>query len=829
MNKIIYSLDKNKSYIIAFLIITECIFLFFTYKSFNDRVETIDKTSVVKKEKYSMYIKDGNNYVAYNATNTFPDGYVLNLSESYCVDGNDTRVNNAITKTDDKVTVTSNQTLFCTLYFDQDMHFASYLRNLCSSDNTIVAYNGKVTDDVSQIGEGVDATKVCAFRSNTNNNVVFANHCWQIRRTTETGGVKIQYNGEPTLGTDGSGNTTYDCGTSRPYHMGSAKPITSYTSLSGNYLYGDSYTTNFDGTTTTFTLTNTQSVQVTSSNASSVIPTLSGKYTCKNSTGTCTNSGLYKVDSWNTGTNAYVYQSTFRDSLGNSGFNWYRNSVSDIGYMYNTRYPAPVISISPSIKMLTTLALSSSNLTNHGNYLYADSYSMSGTNHVLTNAVLGNTIADYPTSWAGKYRCNSSTNSTCSTMYYVSGIDTSGTNPILYYTTIESGKEFNDVSYTYLFADGIADNGDGTFTMTTPQEIYLKDWYTNYSSLNNKYVCLPGYWNESNGIYTCSDNGAQDVGALRYVTATSSTSITAAIIYKYGFGIVQNGNSYRLTAKVGEEQTLQYVTNWPNSSTENCFANGTTKLSTCGFKTLSKSHYTCLNLTGECINYYYITYTTNASLNMAQISGGKYASTDITDTSNILYEMLTRSDINTTDSTIKEVIDLWYQNNLSNSSYESLIDLNSIFCNDRTVIDFGTFNPDGGNPHSNYNLKFRSFDSGGNLSCGRGLDAFSTNNNLAKLSYPIALMTHPELYILSIDARSSANSYWDMSPIDFHASNSLGGYVNSEGNRMTHENVQSQLSVRPAIVLNSNAEFSSGTGSTSDPFVITGSEMTVSP
>ena len=34
----------------------------------------------------------------------------------------------------------------------------------------------------------------------TNNNVVFANYCWKIVRTTETGGIKLIYNGKPTNG-----------------------------------------------------------------------------------------------------------------------------------------------------------------------------------------------------------------------------------------------------------------------------------------------------------------------------------------------------------------------------------------------------------------------------------------------------------------------------------------------------------------------------------------------------------------------------------------------------------------------------------------------------
>lgn len=38
------------------------------------------------------------------------------------------------------------------------------------------------------------------YRGNVNNNIIFNNMCWRIIRTTETGGVKLIYNGTPTDG-----------------------------------------------------------------------------------------------------------------------------------------------------------------------------------------------------------------------------------------------------------------------------------------------------------------------------------------------------------------------------------------------------------------------------------------------------------------------------------------------------------------------------------------------------------------------------------------------------------------------------------------------------
>ena len=47
-----------------------------------------------------------------------------------------------------------------------------------------------------------------------NNNVLFANFCWKIVRTTETGGIKLIYNGEPSNGTCNNTGTNSQIGTS---------------------------------------------------------------------------------------------------------------------------------------------------------------------------------------------------------------------------------------------------------------------------------------------------------------------------------------------------------------------------------------------------------------------------------------------------------------------------------------------------------------------------------------------------------------------------------------------------------------------------------------
>ena len=131
----------------------------------------------------------------------------------------------------------------------------------------------------------------------TNNNVKFANFCWKIVRTTETGGVKLIYNGVPAG--DGScnntgtasqiGTSTFNSTYTSPAYVGYMYG-TVYTSTSktlkkqtDTYLYGNDVA--WDGTN--YTLVDTKE----SSSWTTVYKTLATKYhyTCFNDTGICEN------------------------------------------------------------------------------------------------------------------------------------------------------------------------------------------------------------------------------------------------------------------------------------------------------------------------------------------------------------------------------------------------------------------------------------------------------------------------------------------------------------------------------------------------------------
>ena len=76
------------------------------------------------------------------------------------------------------------------------------------------------------------------YRGNiTNNNIIYAGFCWKIVRTTETGGVKLIYNGTPTNGKCNNigknsalkSNSAYNNNSGSPIYVGYMYGLTAYT------------------------------------------------------------------------------------------------------------------------------------------------------------------------------------------------------------------------------------------------------------------------------------------------------------------------------------------------------------------------------------------------------------------------------------------------------------------------------------------------------------------------------------------------------------------------------------------------------------------------
>jgi len=161
------------------------------------------------------------------------------------------------------------------------------------------------------------------------NNVIFAGVCWQMIRTTDTGGVKMIYNGNA---------ENNQCLDTRGDHLGYASG--EYVTMSSSwwnrqdYIHGTDYT--YNASTKTFTLSGTTST-VTLGSADSI-----GKYTCQSRTSsTC--SILYYVEGADDASRVYVLKldgTSHYSQLGTIPFHKFRSSPADIGYMNSVRYQA---------------------------------------------------------------------------------------------------------------------------------------------------------------------------------------------------------------------------------------------------------------------------------------------------------------------------------------------------------------------------------------------------------------------------------------------------------------------------------------------------------
>ena len=158
------------------------------------------------------------------------------------------------------------------------------------------------------------------------NHVVFAGFCWQMIRTTDTGGVKIMYNGEA----DSNGK----CNNDRAAHLGYKKTVS--IDLNGNFYYSNDYS--YDSTSKKFILTGDK---IQSNWMDNTYRNLIGKYTCASSDSNAQCDKLYFVlYRYHTG-DAYVAEmsndvSYF--SIGRTRFNGTSYSLAAVGYMFGYPY-----------------------------------------------------------------------------------------------------------------------------------------------------------------------------------------------------------------------------------------------------------------------------------------------------------------------------------------------------------------------------------------------------------------------------------------------------------------------------------------------------------
>jgi len=648
-------------------------------------------------------------------------------------------------------------------------------------------------------------------------NVLFAGHCWQMFRTTDTGGVKMIYNGEAEDG---------KCLNTRGNHVGYAARTSQ--NLTGNYWYGTDYT--YDAVTNTFKISGTKEQSPWNNTTSS---NLIGKYTCKMTVedGSCSN--LYLVESYQNATMAQVIplnSNSHYSQFGSLQFNASRNSPIYGGYMYGDVYPYnTVIGTGTQNFTVNQAMIESTTLDNSHWYADAIEYDPTTKRYSLVNPYQVSGSSGY-SDLVGKYTFrNPNQTNTGTSVYYIAGVNDS----IMYYKQLQNGNLLDN--YSIVFGESITDNGDGTYTINNPETVSLKDWYANYAMYKNKYTCNnsnstcnnPRYItntssknytylnagdkilisksrenltltdtilarkdelikNPSNYIdyqYTCNTNSNVCTDStLRMILGYTLTGYTYVANHYYGSSITWDGSKYTLVDPIGMEN----YNNLTNLSTHHyiCTSYGEKECSTIGY---------VYSYTGSG-NMYYITLKNGA-----------------TEIDTVLENMLTK---NTTNSLIKTGVDAWYKKYLIN--YSDYLE-DAIFCNNRSIKSLGGWNPNGGSLKEN--LYFKESSGARDLSCTNITDRFSVSNEQAKLTYKVGLISGSELVLSSASGRKTSQWYWAMTPVEYANIGVNGRVVDAVGN-MRYTDIVNANGVRPVISLKPGTEYSDGDGSMEHPYVV---------
>ena len=247
------------------------------------------------KNDYDNITKSGNNYTkTYYLYIWLDETETQNLSGSISVNMKGTSSNNPNLPIDYGYDDgNANNTLFYKIKSSANKYTRIDFSKQSSTDGTKGIYTTTNTEN---------NVPVYYYRGAVDNNhVLFANFCWRIVRTTETGGVKLIYDGVPSNGQCNNtkeattiGNIQFNTSSNSPAYVGymyntahtaSSKDITT---LSGNIVFGNDAT--YDASTGKYTLKDTK-ILTNPSNWGTEYSNYTDRYhyTCFSSGTTCQN------------------------------------------------------------------------------------------------------------------------------------------------------------------------------------------------------------------------------------------------------------------------------------------------------------------------------------------------------------------------------------------------------------------------------------------------------------------------------------------------------------------------------------------------------------
>ena len=351
---------------------------------------------------------------------------------------------------------------------DDDRLYYMMLKGFNDGNVDIDKYSGSGSENLS--------TDIFYYHGNTeNNNLFFANKCWKIVRTTETGGIKLLYNGLKSNdnGCDGSNSiigTGYNSNSKTPGVIGymsnsainnkyeykkkvirdsySILEVTK-TNSTDNYYYGDS----ISYSNGTYYLVG----NVFNGAWKDVYSNAKNKYVCRNGNNNCSDA-YYVADidplgSGATSSNQYLLK---------------MSNGQDLDDVNKTMYFSSNIN---DYELVNPTSVSLSDWLSHYN--------------------------DY----VGKYTCFDIHTSSCNDKYYVEEVS-------------KDKLKYVNINNDYIYGNSFS-YSNGVYTLTSTKHFW--DWQTNWESLgNHHYTCF-------NTTGTCS--------SLNYIIITSITDASYDSLY----------------------------------------------------------------------------------------------------------------------------------------------------------------------------------------------------------------------------------------------------------------------------------------------------------
>ena len=663
------------------------------------------------------------------------------------------------------------------------------LRDEVSNGGVAKEYTGKHQDSV----DGSGSCKIYYYTASNDtdgttvlskNNVVFAGMCWQMIRTTDTGDVRMIYNGEV--------DSNDGCGTDRKNHpnYSGIEEIT----LNAKHNYSTDYS--YNKTLKKFKVAG-DLVTVDTSNPSSLI----GTYTCLNSHKAVSCSTLYQVlyvkDS-------KVYAAAIKssdnyNSIGSSVFNNVYGYNSEMGYMYNGNYPGNTYEISNIEIKKEQIDFSTGTYCETVTYdTSVKAYSCSGNLHYFWE-VGGD---DFRKSLVHNYVVSDDNPSVVRYMIGINIDENDMTNSYYYYIELTDGQIMDDF---YVYGDGYTINDDGTYKITNPTLITKRDFYYSYSDYKGKYFGEDLQIKEGNYNSTSYDD-YKNRGLI-------NTNRVSSLFYN-----LSSGGSSLTTSNYQSYLAFSPISKIPKFSSSVTYSNGKYKLSgtvtniglydTSNISKVNNTHYTCFTAGDECSSVYYVYYANGNYVYSIKLNNGE-------NISGALVNMFNSSATNSKDSIIKQLVESWYAHSLS--SYTSYL-ADTVYCNDRSIKSLGGFNPIGGSLYSSLTFNGTSNTS---LLCSNEADRFSVSNSVAPLKYPIGLLSGAEANLLGNNkVRASGSKYWLMSPSSLTGT-SIGQFVvEATGTLSSTVSINSSNYIRPVLTLKGSLTLVSGDGSVTSPYVV---------